>query len=103
MAVALADASLVCAYALAEKADATRRAYGSDFAMFTTWCRELRGVEPLGVLPDLVAAFLAGQAQVGVAPAALTRRVAAIGYAHKLAGLPSPTDHEAVRAVLRAG
>ena len=91
----------VQAYALAEKADATRRAYRSDFQMFGTWCRARRNVEPLGASPDTVAAYLAAQASVGVHPSTLTRRLAAIGYAHRLAGLLSPAGHEAVRAVMR--
>ena len=95
------EASAVSAFAQAEKADATRRAYRSDFELFTTWCHVCRNVEALGASPETVAAFLAGQASAGVKSSTLTRRLAAIGYAHRLAGLPSPTTHEAVRAVLR--
>ena len=91
----------VQAYALAEKADATRRAYRSDFEMFSTWCRARRNVEPLGAPPDTVAAYLAAQASVGVHSSTLARRLAAIAYAHRLAGLSSPAAHEAVRAVMR--
>jgi hypothetical protein len=47
-----------------------------------------------------VAAF-AAQAAAGIKPSTLTCRLAAIGYAHKLAGLRSPASHEAVRAVMR--
>jgi site-specific recombinase XerD len=90
----------VRAYALAEKAEATRRAYHADFALFSDWCQD-RGGAALGAAPELVAAFLAAQADAGIKPSTLTRRLAAIGYAHKLAGLPSPASHEAVRAVLR--
>lgn len=99
--LAVVEADAARAFALAEKAPATRRAYQSDFTLFSTWCRAGRGVEPLGASPNLVAAYLAGQASAGVKPSTLTRRLAAIGYAHKLAGLPSPARHEAVRAVLR--
>jgi len=87
-------------YALAEKADATRRAYHADFALFSAWC-EGNGGAALGAAPELVAAFLAMQADAGIKPSTLTRHLSAIGYAHKLAGLPSPAAHEAVRAVLR--
>ena len=96
-----AETAAVQSYALAEKADATRRAYRSDFEMFGAWCRARRNVEPLGASPDTVAAYLAAQASVGVHPSTLTRRLAAIGYAHRLAGLLSPAGHEAVRAVMR--
>jgi site-specific recombinase XerD len=48
----------------------------------------------------VVAAFLADQAEAGVRPSTLSRRVAAIAYAHDLAGLPSPASAKAVRVVL---
>jgi hypothetical protein len=48
-----------------------------------------------------VAAFLAHEAERQVRPSTIGRRVAAIRYAHKLAGLPLPTDDERVRATVR--
>ena len=95
------EANAALAFAQAEKSDATRRAYKSDFGLFADWCHARRDVEPLGASPETVAAFLAGQASAGVRPSTLTRRLAAISYAHRLAGLQSPAAHEAVRAVLR--
>ena len=95
------EADAILAYGLAEKSEATRRAYRADMALFQDWCQLRRGIDALGAPPEALAAFLTGQASVGVSPATLTRRVAAIGYAHELAGLPSPTKHGAVRAVLR--
>ena len=86
-------------FALAEKSAATRRAYRSDFGIFTAWCEE-RGFPPLPAAPAVVAAFLADQAEAGVRPSTLSRRVAAIAYAHDLAGLPSPAAAKAVRVVL---
>jgi len=88
-------------FAAAEKSDATRRAYRSDFAVFSGWCRANGDMPPLGASPGTVAEFLAAQASDGVKPSTLTRRLAAISYACRLAGLPSPAAHEAVRAVLR--
>lgn len=89
------------AFALNEKASATRRAYGSDFAIFATWCRA-RGAEPLPALPEVVATFLASQAQAGVRPSTLGRRLAAIAYAHKLRGITElPTTSETVKATMR--
>ncbi len=69
--------------------------------LFVEWCRLRRGIDGLGAPPKALAALLAGQASISVAPSTLTRRLAAIGYAHRLAGLPSPASHEAVRAVMR--
>jgi hypothetical protein len=48
-----------------------------------------------------VAAFLAHEAGRSIKPSTIGRRVAAIRYAHKLAGLPLPTDDERVRATVR--
>jgi hypothetical protein len=83
-----------------EKAEATRRAYRSDFELFRAWCAE-RHVSVLPASPESVAAFLAHEAERQVRPSTIGRRVAAIRYAHKLAGLPVPTDDERVRATVR--
>jgi site-specific recombinase XerD len=87
-------------YAHAEKAAATRRAYRTDFRIFRAWC-DSRRLAALPAAPDAVAAFLAHEATRNVRPSTIGRRLAAIRYAHKLAGLPLPTDDERVRATLR--
>jgi site-specific recombinase XerD len=89
-------------YARAEKAEATRRAYRSDFEIFRSWCAERR-VSALPAAPEAVAAFLAHEAERGVRPSTIARRVAAIRYAHKLAGLPLPTDDERADETINAG
>jgi site-specific recombinase XerD len=86
--------------ALEEKAVATRRAYGSDFQIFEVWC-QARAVSALPATPEAVAAFLAHSAETGSRPSTLGRRVAAIRYAHKLAGHVVPTDDERVKATMR--
>jgi site-specific recombinase XerD len=83
-----------------EKAQATRRAYGSDFEIFRAWCVS-RGVGPLPATAESVAAFLACEAEKGIRPSTIGRRVAAIRYAHKFAGHPTPTDDERVKATVR--
>lgn len=98
--VPAADMERAATYARADKASATRRAYGSDFEIFGRWCTE-RGLPPLPASPDAVAAFLAFEAARGARPSTIQRRVAAIRYAHELAGLPAPTDDERVRATMR--
>src|ERR1700722_15901779 len=79
--------------AKAEKAASTRKAYGTDFRIFRTWCEE-KGVSALPAAPETVASYLAAQASVSKA-STLGRRIAAIRYAHKLAGYALPTDAEA--------
>jgi site-specific recombinase XerD len=85
--------------AKAEKAASTRKAYGTDFRLFKEWC-DARTVPALPAAPETVAAYLASQASTSKA-STLGRRVAAIRYAHKLAGLPLPTDAEGVKATMR--
>jgi integrase len=53
--------------------------------------------------PDIrgVVPFLAHDVENGTRPSTLGRRVAAIRYAHKLAGHPAPTDDERVKATMR--
>src|SRR5229473_666604 len=85
--------------AKAENVASTRKAYGTDFRIFREWC-EARGVSALPAAPETVAAYLAAHAATSKA-STLGRRVAAIGYAHKLAGLETPTDAEGVKATMR--
>ena len=95
----VADQAAIHDYALAEKSAATRRAYRSDFAVFTAWCVG-RALEPIPAAPETIAAFIADQASAGFRASTLGRRVAAIAYAHALAGLEPPTSSKAVRVVL---
>jgi site-specific recombinase XerD len=85
--------------AKAEKAAATRKAYGTDFRRFSEWC-DSRGVSALPAAPETVASYLAAHAGTSKA-STLGRRIAAIRYAHKLAGLSLPTDAEGVKATMR--
>jgi site-specific recombinase XerD len=72
------------------KSPATRRSYQSDVHMFAEWCRT-RGLCPLPAEPRAVLEHVTWAAeQRGLSAASISRRLAAIGYAHKLAGLPSP-------------
>jgi site-specific recombinase XerD len=87
-------------YADAEKAAATRRAYGTDFSIFRAWC-EQRQLDAIPASSATVAAFLAHEASRKVKSSTIGRRVAAIRYAHKLAGLGTPTDDERVKATVR--
>ncbi len=86
-------------YARSAKAPATRRAYRSDFEIFRTWCDEKR-LCPLPASAEAVAAFLAFDVKHGAKPTTLSRRLAAIRYAHTLASHPSPTDSEVLKVTL---
>jgi site-specific recombinase XerD len=94
------DLAAAVNYARAEKAPATRKAYATDFRLFREWC-DGKGAQSLPATAETVAAFLAAEAEAGVRPSTLGRRVAAIRYAHKLASVATPTDAEGVKATLR--
>jgi site-specific recombinase XerD len=85
--------------AKAEKALSTRKAYGTDFRLFKVYC-DAKGVSALPASPETVAAYIAAEAKTAK-PSTIGRRVAAIRYAHKLAGLETPTDAEGVKATMR--
>ena len=87
-------------FAAAEKAPSTRRAYRTDFRIFTAWCQE-RDLDPLPALPATVAAYLAYEVGQNLRPSTLGRRLAAIQYAHQHAGHEPPTNAEGVKATLR--
>jgi len=87
-------------FAAAEKAPTTRLAYGTDFRIFSAWCRK-RDLDPLPTLPATVAAYLAYEVGQNLRPSTLGRRLAAIQYAHQHAGHEPPTNAEAVKATLR--
>ena len=78
------------AYAKAARSSATRKAYASDWVIFTAWCEELQ-MTTLPASPAQVAIFAADQADAGLNPSTIVRRVAAIGHYHRAAGFPAPT------------
>jgi integrase len=101
--IALASLEAVDEQARAYIAEAvaanTRRAYRSDWRLFTAWCAD-RGLDPLPAAPFTVARFLTDQAAMRTV-ATLARRLAAIVQAHRAAGHPAPSDDATVRTVWR--
>jgi site-specific recombinase XerD len=95
-----ADIDRAAAFARQDKAPATRKAYRSDFASFQAFCLS-RGVASLPATPETVAVYLASEAEAGLKPSTISRRSAAIRYAHKLAGHEPPAHSEAVKAAAR--
>jgi len=78
----------------------TQKFYAIDLRMFIAWCDSL-GDTALPATPETVARFLAAQASRGIKPATLVRRLAAIRMAHEAKGYATPTQHKAVKAVLK--
>lgn len=86
-------------YVQASRSEATRKAYAADWQAFASWC-QVQGLDPLPASPATVALFLAAEASRGRKPATVTRRAAAIRFAHKLRGLATPTGEAEVTEVL---
>jgi site-specific recombinase XerD len=93
------EAEAAASFAKEQHAQATRKAYRTDFGLFEAWCVS-RGIAAIPALPGTVATFLAAQAGDGVKPSTLSRRLASIRYVHASANHPSPTAHEVVKATL---
>ncbi len=95
----VAEIATARGYAEASRAPGTRRAYASDWRGFSAWCFA-RALETLPADPRVVAVFLAAEAEAGAAPATIGRRLAAIGYHHRRAGLQPPQAREGAAAIL---
>ena len=70
----------------------TEQAYQYDWLRFSQWCLQHDHLE-LPAHPATVAHFLHGETAAGAGMATLNRRVAAISYMHRNAGLPTPLAH----------
>lgn len=120
------DRERVDGYVARASSEATLRAYQSDWRLFSAWCAE-NGYRPLPATPAIVAAFLTLLAENGFVPqapqrgragrepsakplgrATIGRRLAAIVFAHRAAGVDPPTHQpdaarldKAMRAIRR--
>jgi len=86
-------------YADASRAASTQRAYTADWRRFAQWCAT-RSIETLPADPRVVAVFLAAEAEAGSASLTVGRRLAAIGWMHRRAGLQPPQAREGAAAIL---
>lgn len=98
-AVLLPAAQAARGYIEASRSASTRKAYATDWQTFSVWCAD-KGQTVLPASPATVALFLASEADRGMKASTVTRRAAAIRFAHKLQGLPLPTDSAEVAEVL---
>jgi integrase len=85
-------------FALASRSESTRQAYASDWSQFVEWCAQ-EGVESLPASPTTVCNWIAHLATT-YKVASISRKVAAVGAAHRTAGLDSPTTSEAVKLTM---
>lgn len=84
------------AYARNSRAASTQRGYSSDWEDFTVWAGD---VATLPAAPETVTAYVIALAEAGAKTSTMARRLSSIAYAHRIAGLPSPTDHPRVQLV----
>lgn len=82
----------------AAEAEATRRSYATDWRAFSLWCAT-HELCPLPATAEVVALYLTHYAR-GHKATTVGRRAVGIAKAHRRAGYLSPTEQEAVRAVL---
>jgi site-specific recombinase XerD len=95
------DLTLARRYAEAEKAAGTRAGYQRDWDRFRAWAAS-RGHLSLPASPETIAAYVAHEAAAGIRPSTITRRLAALRCAHKLAGYTEPPiNTELVKATMR--
>lgn len=94
-----ATAEAATALLKARHAPATRRVYAKDCQLFAAWC-VASGLSPLPADPQVVALFCASEVERGINPRTCGRRLAAIRFMHREAGLLDPTAAEVVRSVL---
>ena len=86
-------------YAERARAANTRRAYRADWAHFAAWCATY-GAEPLPADPRLVARYLVAHAGA-LRVVTLQRRLSAIQYVHRHAGLDFDARQRDLREVWR--
>lgn len=80
-------------------AEATRRAYRTDWDHFTSWCAAA-GLDALPAAPTTAGLYIAAHESTH-ALATLQRRLASISTLHRLAGHHLDTRHPAIAGVLR--
>src|SRR3954454_18466153 len=85
-------------YAEASLAEATRRAYRSDFEHFSEWSRGKR-LSPMPASPRTLIAYVVDLSRTHRI-STIERRLASISAAHRLAGAPNPARHPSLRPVL---
>jgi hypothetical protein len=68
-------------YAKSKDADSTQQGYAADFRLFTARC-EANGLPSLSATIPSVATYIAIEAQRGIRPATIDRRLVAIRYTH---------------------
>lgn len=83
----------------AARSENTKRAYRAAWTSFTAFC-EARGVATLPANPATIADYITHLAESGRRPSTIGGACSAIGSAHRMAGLPDPSQNESVKLLL---
>jgi len=94
----LSDAALD--YGRAALSSNTMRAYRSDWQDFQDWCTD-RGRSHLPANPATVANYASSLADAGKKVPTIARKLAAVRFFHRGAGMENPTDNAGVAAILK--
>ena len=86
-------------YLSAALAPSTRYAYFRALVNFGIWCEE-RGLCAIPAEADVIATYIAFEADRGISPSAIELKCSAIGAAHDAAGLDVPTKVAVVRRTM---
>lgn len=85
-----------------ELAVSTREGYMRDFRAFTAWCQR-HGLPSMPATSSAVAAYITDIEMTGrLRGPTLSRRLAGIGWCHKVRGAADPTKGPAIRSLLRS-
>ena len=88
-------------YWASAKADATLRAYKSDWKSFQVWALKRRIDSMVPVSPSIIVMYIAWLADSGRKVSTIQRHLAAITYAHDCAEVEIPTRHIKVREAMK--
>jgi integrase len=86
-------------FATAGKSMNTKRAYRSDWKVFSAWCERM-GVRSMPASPRTVFSFVTDMARIGRKVATINRYCTTITKAHRMTGHASPVDNPEVQEVL---
>lgn len=87
-------------YAEKSRSPNTWRAYRMDWRTFENWCRSVN-LESLPATPETIGMFIAAEADKGLSPSTIRRRLAAIQLVHFGSGHASPHKARQVSEVMR--
>jgi len=79
--------------------DNTKTGYASDWKVWSRWCKG-SGNSPLPATGEAIAAYIE-HAGTTRSPATLSRHIAAIAAAHRMADQPDPTKVRAVKVAMK--